>query len=217
MQRLQALMVAVALALAFHSAAAQGKHCWLTLTVVHTTEYPRRRQVRVSTVVRISGGLQFCTPALPLVCHNSLCANAESCYVQWSISNSYTVASQSTSYVTLNLYASTKGPADIEAPYNITIYNPAYYGAFSWNFEVSLRRKQPQQSQVSLQDTCQTRCPCSKQPQQSQVSLHHTCQMSCAGSKQPQQSQVSLHDACQMSCAGSVGHEHGRRRDSWSD
>ena len=126
-------------------------------------------------VIRRAGGLQLCTPALPLVCHQMASTIAESCYVQWSISNSYTVASQSTSYVTLNLYASTKGPADIEAPYNITIYNPAYYGAFSWNFEVGLQRRHSQRSQVSLQGACQMRFACS------------------------------------------VGHEHRRRSDHWSD
>ena len=58
--------------------------------------------------------------------------------MEWSISNSYTIASQGSSYVTLNLYASTgNGTEDIVAPYNITILNPAYIDAFTWNFEVS--------------------------------------------------------------------------------
>lgn len=58
--------------------------------------------------------------------------------MEWSISNSYTIASQQSSYVTLNLYASTgNGTEDIVAPYNLTILNPAYVDAFSWNFEVS--------------------------------------------------------------------------------
>lgn len=56
--------------------------------------------------------------------------------MEWSISNSYTIASQDSSYVTLNLYASTKGTEDIVPPYNVTIYNPNYVDAFSWNFEV---------------------------------------------------------------------------------
>lgn len=62
--------------------------------------------------------------------------NAAICFVEWSISNSYTIASSSTSYVTLNLYASNNGTEDLLAPYNLTIYNPAYVGVFSWNFEV---------------------------------------------------------------------------------
>ena len=63
---------------------------------------------------------------------------AGSCIVEWSISNSYTIASQQSSYVTLNLYASTNGTEDIVSPYNVTIYNPSYTDAFSWNFEVRL-------------------------------------------------------------------------------
>ena len=59
-----------------------------------------------------------------------------SCVVEWSISNSYTIASQRSSYVTLNLYASANGTEDIVSPYNLTIYNPFYIDAFSWNFEV---------------------------------------------------------------------------------
>lgn len=58
--------------------------------------------------------------------------------MEWSISNSYTIASQQSSYITLNLYASTNGTEDIVSPYNITVFNPNYINAFSWNFEVWL-------------------------------------------------------------------------------
>lgn len=63
--------------------------------------------------------------------------DAALCFVEWSISNSYTIASEQTSYVTLNLYASNNGTVEITAPYNLTIFNPAYVDAFSWNFDVS--------------------------------------------------------------------------------
>ena len=63
--------------------------------------------------------------------------HAAICYVEWDISNSYTVGTNGKSYITLNLYASNRGDTDLKAPYNLTIYNPAYTGAFSWTFEVS--------------------------------------------------------------------------------